>query len=291
MSTLTQQIQEGKLAQLGGKTPNNTVAERLRSDARFEKVAHGVYRLADGVGAAVQEERASEPDAFQFGTIGEACKYLLEDAGPVGLSASTLAREIQKRKLAKLGGKTPNNSVAARLRSDARFVNVALSVFALAKLKDSSPHLFSSRAALDWVQEAYLGDGNGVFVPGDGEDDVEFLTESASLAPLKASDGYKAGVQFRVSSMRAAMSPPGSLYSDVYNCLQNECKFSTWVSLPVGASTGVSRKVATFLKSFLYKVRKLADADVNAINAAADAAAAEKKKKAKKAKKAKKRAR
>jgi hypothetical protein len=167
-------------------------------------------------------------------------------------------------------------------------------VFALAKLKDSSPHLFSSRAALDWVQEvqeAYLGDGNGVFVPGDGEDDVEFLTESASLAPLKASDGYKAGVQFKVSSMRAAMSPPGSLYSDVYNCLQNECKFSTWVSLPVGASTGVSRKVATFLKSFLYKVRKLADADVNAINAAADAAAAEKKKKAKKARKAKKRAR
>ena len=291
VATLTQQIQEGNLAQLGGKKPNNSVAERLRLNALFEKVAHGVYRLADGVGAAVQEERASEPDAFQFGTIGEACKYLLEDAGPVGLSASTLAREIQKRKLAKLGGKTPNNSVAARLRSDARFVNVALSVFALAKLKDSSPHLFSSRAALDWVQEAYLGDGNGVFVPGDGEDDVEFLTESASLAPLKASDGYKAGVQFKVSSMRAAMSPPGSLYSDVYNCLQNECKFSTWVSLPVGASTGVSRKVATFLKSFLYKVRKLADADVNAINAAADAAAAEKKKKAKKARKAKKRAR
>jgi hypothetical protein len=268
------------------------VAERLRLNALFEKVAHGVYRLADGVGAAVQEERASEPDAFQFGTIGEACKYLLEDAGPVGLSASTLAREIQKRKLAKLGGKKPNNSVAACLRSDARFVNVASGVFALAKLKDSSPHLFSSRAALDWVQEvqeAYLGDGNGVFVPGDGEDDVEFLTESASLAPLKASDGYE--VRFRVSSMRAAMSPPGSLYSDVYNCLQNECKFSTWVSLPVGASTGVSRKVATFLKSFLYKVRKLADADVNAINAAADAAAAEKKKKAKKARKAKKRAR
>jgi ubiquitin C-terminal hydrolase len=297
VATLTQQIQEGNLAQLGGKKPNNSVAERLRLNALFEKVAHGVYRLADGVGAAVQEERASEPDAFQFGTIGEACKYLLEDAGPVGLSASTLAREIQKRKLAKLGGKTPNNSVAARLRSDARFVNVALSVFALAKLKDSSPHLFSSRAALDWVQEAYLGDGNGVFVPGDGEDDVEFLTESASLAPLKASDGYKAGVQFKVSSMRAAMSPPGSLYSDVYNCLQNECKFSTYrdtifVRLPVGARTGgVSMKVATFLKSFLYKVRKLTDADVNAINAAADAAATEKKKKAKEAKKAKKRAR
>ena len=259
------------------------------SAAAAAAYGHGESSPERGARATFNASSVSASPPFK--SLSDACRHLLLDAGPLGLQVSTLVHEIQKRKLAKLGGKTPNNSVAARLRSDARFVNVALSVFALAKLKDSSPHLFSSRAALDWVQEAYLGDGNGVFVPGDGEGDVEFLTESAFLKPLKASDGYKAGVQFKVSSMRAAMSPPGSLYSDVYNCLQNECKFSTWVSLPVGASTGVSRKVATFLKSFLYKVRKLADADVNAINAAADAAAAEKKKKAKKARKAKKRAR
>jgi ubiquitin C-terminal hydrolase len=295
VATLTQQIQEGNLAQLGGKKPNNSVAERLRLNALFEKVAHGVYRLADGVGAAVQGECASEPDAFKFGTIGNACMNLLKNAGADGLSTSTLAQEINELELAKLSGRTTKKNVARSLGKDRRFVRVAPGVFAL---KDSSPHLFSARAAQDWVQEvqeAYLGDGNGDFVPGDGEDDVEFLTESASLAPLKASDGYE--VRFRVSSMRAAMSPPGSLYSDVYNCLQNECKFSTYrdtifVRLPVGARTGgVSMKVATFLKSFLYKVRKLTDADVNAINAAADAAATEKKKKAKEAKKAKKRAR
>jgi hypothetical protein len=53
------------------------------------------------------------------------------------------------------------------------------------------------------------------------------------------------------------------------------------VYLPVGTKTRVSSKVVTFLKSFLFKVRKLTDADVNAKNAVA---AAEKKKKAKKAK-------
>ena len=50
----------------------------------------------------------------------------------------------------------------------------------------------------------------------------------------------------------------------------------------MGTNTRASSKVVTFLKSFLYKVRKLSDADVNAKNAAA---AAEKKKKKKKAKK------
>ena len=224
-----------------------------------------------------QGDCASEPDAFKFGTIGDACMYLLEDAGADGLSLSTLAQEIQKRKLAKLGGKTPSNTVAYRLGQDKRFVRVAPGVYALAKHKD---HLFSALAAQDWVREAYLGDGNGDFVPGDGEDDVEFLTLKARLTR----DGYQA--IFHVYGMRAAMSPR-SLYADVYNCLRNECDFFTVSGrvigcLPVGTNTRASSKVVTFLKSFLYKVRKLSDADVNAKNAAA---AAEKKKKKKKAKK------
>jgi len=227
---------------------------------------------------------ASEPDASKFGKIGNACMNLLKNAGADSLSTSTLAQEINKLELAKLSGQTSKKAVARSLGKDSRFVRVGAGVFAL---KDSSSHLFSAQ---DWVREAYLGDGNGDFVPGDGEDDVEFLTEKANLVPLKASGAYKA--QFKVYTARAATSPR-SLYSDVYKCVRDECEFYTGsgfvtVFLPVGTKTRVSSKVVTFLKSFLFKVRKLTDADVNAKNAVA---AAEKKKKAKKAKKAKKRAR
>ena len=127
-------------------------------------------------------------------------------------------------------------------------------------------------------------------MPGDGEDDVEILKVPGRLVPLKASDGDIA--VFRVYSMRAVMSPTDSLYSDVYNVLCNECEFRKYSIgggfvegiLPVGTGTRVSSKAMTFLKSFLYKVRNLTDADVNAKNAAASA----RKKEAKKAKRAKK---
>ena len=88
--------------------------------------------------------------------------------------------------------------------------------------------------------------------------------------------------------MRAVMSLD-SLYRDVYNFLRYECEFFTGSDfvqgqLPVGTGTRVSAKAMTFLKSFLYKVRNLTDADVNAKNAAASA----RKKEAKKARRAKK---
>ena len=227
-------------------------------------------------------ECASEPGAFQFKTIGDACNSLLEDAGDDGLLIETLTREIQERKLAKLGGKSHYDSVAKALR-DKRFVRVARGKYALATPEDSLSYRLSGLAAKKWIQEAaYLGDGNGDFVPGDGEDDVEFLTVPGFL---KASDGY--GAVFKVYSRRAVTSP-GSLYRDVYNCLRSECDFSTrsgfvFCLLPVGTGTRVSANAMTFLKSFLYKVRILTDADVNTKKAAAAA----RKKKTKRPKKAK----
>ena len=235
-----------------------------------------------------QGECASEPGAFQFKTIGDACNSLLEDAGDDGLLISELTQEIQERKLAKLGGKNPYDSVVKTLKMHERFVRVARGKYALATPEDSLSYRLSGLAAKKWIQEAYLGDGNGDFVPGDGEDDVEFLTVPGFLEPLKASDGY--GAVFGVYSRRAVTSP-GSLYRDVYNCLRYECKFSMRKAfvqgkLPVGTGTRVSAKAMTFLKSFLYKVRILTDADVNTKKAAA---AARKKKttRAKRPKKAK----
>jgi hypothetical protein len=274
-------IWRNKDAALAALEPGTDSGETV-ADAAFPARAaeptktKGAAKLKD----PAQGECASEPDAFKFGTIGNACMNLLKNAGADGLSTSTLAQEINELELAKLSGRTTKKNVARSLGKDRRFVRVAPGVFAL---KDSSSHLFSALAAQDWVREAYLGDGNGDFVPGDGEDDVEFLTEKASLVPLKASGEYKA--IFKVYTARAATSPR-PLYSDVYKCVRDECEFSTGsgfvrVYLPVGTKTRVSSKVVTFLKSFLFKVRKLTDADVNAKNAVA---AAEKKKKAKKAK-------
>ena len=159
------------------------------------------------------------------------------------------------------------------LNINKRFVRVARGKYALATPEDSLSYRLSGLAAKKWIQEAYLGDGNGDFVPGDGEDDVEFLTEPGCLEPLKASDGY--GAVFKVYSSRAVTSP-GSLYRDVYKCLRYECEFATrrgfvFCLLPVGTGTRVSAKVMTFLKSFLYKVRILTDADVNTKKAAAAA--------------------
>ena len=235
-----------------------------------------------------QGECASEPGAFQIKTIADACKYLLEVAGDDGLSIQTLSQEIQK--LFKRDTPIPYKSVANILSTDERFKRVKRGVYALATPEDSSSYRLSALAAKNWIQEAYLGDGNGEFVPGDGEDDVEILKVPGRLVPLKASDGYSA--VFRVYSMRAVMSPTDSLYSDVYNVLCNECEFRKYSTgggyvegkLPVGTGTCVSSKAMTFLKSFLYKVRNLTDADVNAKNAAASA----RKKEAKKAKRAKK---
>jgi len=231
-------------------------------------------------------ECASEPDAFQIKTIGDACKYLLEVA-KAGRSIETLRQEIQK--LFKRDTPIPYQSVMNALSRDERFMRVKRGVYALATPEDSSSYRLSALAAKNWIQEAYLGDGNGEFVPGDGEDDVKILKVPGRLVPLKASDGYIA--VFRVYSMRAVMSL-GSLYSDVYNVLCNECEFRKYsigggyveVKLPVGKGTHVSSKAMTFLKSFLYKVRNLTDADVNAKNAAASARKKEAKKMKKRAK-------
>ena len=67
-----------------------------------------------------------------FKSLSDACRHLLLDAGPAGLQVSTLVREIQKRKLVRLGGRTPSNTVYSRLSQDARFVNVARGAYALA---------------------------------------------------------------------------------------------------------------------------------------------------------------
>ena len=65
-------------------------------------------------------------------SLSDACRHLLQDAGPAGLQVSTLVREIQRRGLVKLGGRTPSNTVYSRLSQDARFVNVARGAYALA---------------------------------------------------------------------------------------------------------------------------------------------------------------
>ena len=95
---------------------------------KFAAYGHGESSPERGGRLNVNASEASLP----FKSLSDACRHLLQDAGPAGLQVSTLVREIQRRGLVKLGGRTPSNTVYSRLSQDARFVNVARGAYALA---------------------------------------------------------------------------------------------------------------------------------------------------------------
>lgn len=98
---------------------------------KFAAYGHGESSPERGGRLNVNASEASEA-SLPFKSLSDACRHLLQDAGPAGLQVSTLVREIQRRGLVKLGGRTPSNTVYSRLSQDARFVNVARGAYALA---------------------------------------------------------------------------------------------------------------------------------------------------------------
>ena len=98
---------------------------------KFAAYGHGESSPERGGRLNVNASEASEA-SLPFKSLSDACRHLLQDAGPAGLQVSTLVREIQQRGLVKLGGRTPSNTVYSRLSQDARFVNVARGAYALA---------------------------------------------------------------------------------------------------------------------------------------------------------------
>ena len=98
---------------------------------KFAAYGHGESSPERGGRLNVNASEASEA-SLPFKSLSDACRHLLQDAGPAGLQVSTLVREIQRRGLVKLGGRTPSNTVYSRLSQDARFVNVARGARALA---------------------------------------------------------------------------------------------------------------------------------------------------------------
>ena len=152
--------------------------------------AYGHGESSPERGARVNFNASSVSASPPFKSLSDACRHLLLDAGPAGLQVSTLVTEIQRRKLVKLGGRTPSNTVYSRLSQDARFVNVARGAYALADVvgaaaNASAPPRFDGAAA-DARRDAggspspraYPDDGDTGSVRGDGDGDGDALARA-----------------------------------------------------------------------------------------------------------------
>ena len=149
---------------------------------KFAAYGHGESSPERGGRLNVNASEASEA-SLPFKSLSDACRHLLQDAGPAGLQVSTLVREIQRRGLVKLGGRTPSNTVYSRLSQDARFVNVARGAYALANVvgaaaNASAPPRFDGAGvparrdpARSPSLQAYPDDGDTGSVRGDGDGD------------------------------------------------------------------------------------------------------------------------
>ena len=73
---------------------------------KFAAYGHGESSPERGGRLNVNASEASEA-SLPFKSLSDACRHLLQDAGPAGLQVSTLVREIQRRGLVKLGGGHP----------------------------------------------------------------------------------------------------------------------------------------------------------------------------------------
>ena len=145
--------------------------------------AYGHGESSPERGGRANLNASSDSASAPFKSLSDACRHLLLDAGPAGLQVSTLVREIQKRKLVKLGGRTPSNTVYSRLSQDARFVNVARGAYALANVvgaaaNASAPPRFDGAGvparrdpARSPSLQAYPDDGDTGSVRGDGDGD------------------------------------------------------------------------------------------------------------------------
>jgi len=151
------------------------------SGAAAAAYGHGESSPERGARATFNASSVSASPPFK--SLSDACRHLLLDAGPAGLQVSTLVHEIQKRKLVKLGGRTPSNTVYSRLSQDARFVNVARGAYALADVvgaaaNTSAPPRFDGAAANarrdaggSPSPHAFPDDGDTGSVRGDGDGD------------------------------------------------------------------------------------------------------------------------
>lgn len=158
------------------------------SAAAAAAYGHGESSPERGARATFNASSVSASPPFK--SLSDACRHLLLDAGPLGLQVSTLVHEIQKRKLVKLGGRTPSNTVYSRLSQDARFVNVARGAYALADVvgaaaNASAPPRFDGAAANarrdaggSPSPHAFPDDGDTGSVRGDGDGDGDALARA-----------------------------------------------------------------------------------------------------------------
>mmetsp|Transcript_1758 Transcript_1758/g.7082 ORF Transcript_1758/g.7082 Transcript_1758/m.7082 type:complete len:651 (-) Transcript_1758:388-2340(-) len=158
------------------------------SGAAAAAYGHGESSPERGARATFNASSVSASPPFK--SLSDACRHLLLDAGPAGLQVSTLVHEIQKRKLVKLGGRTPSNTVYSRLSQDARFVNVARGAYALADVvgaaaNTSAPPRFDGAAANarrdaggSPSPHAFPDDGDTGSVRGDGDGDGDALARA-----------------------------------------------------------------------------------------------------------------
>jgi len=150
-------------------------------------------------------------------SLSVACRHLLQDAGPAGLQVSTLVREIQRRGLVKLGGRTPSNTVYSRLSQDARFVNVARGAYALADVVQRHAANATAPPRFDGAGVPARRDAPGSPTPdgacpddgdtgsvrgdGDGDGDTTRLLSDESLEEV-VGKGTRGGSARRVSGRR-----------------------------------------------------------------------------------------
>ena len=161
---------------------------------KFAAYGHGESSPERGGRLNVNASEASEA-SLPFKSLSDACRHLLQDAGPAGLQVSTLVREIQRRGLVKLGGRTPSNTVYSRLSQDARFVNVARGAYALADVVQRHAANAAAPPRFDGAGVPARRDAPGSLTPdgacpddgdtgsvrGDGDGDTTRLLSDESL--------------------------------------------------------------------------------------------------------------
>jgi hypothetical protein len=185
------------------------------SAAAAAAYGHGESSPERGARATFNASSVSASPPFK--SLSDACRHLLLDAGPAGLQVSTLVHEIQKRKLVKLGGRTPSNTVYSRLSQDARFVNVARGAYALADVVQRHAANATAPPRFDGAGVPARRDAPGSPTPdgacpddgdtgsvrgdGDGDGDTTRLLSDESLEEV-VGKGTRGGPARRVSGRR-----------------------------------------------------------------------------------------
>ncbi len=194
-----------------------SAGEKARFAAeKFAAYGHGESSPERGGRLNVNASEASEA-SLPFKSLSDACRHLLQDAGPAGLQVSTLTREIQRRGLVKLGGRTPSNTVYSRLSQDARFVNVARGAYALADVVQRHAANATAPPRFDGAGVPARRDAPGSPTPdgacpddgdtgsvrgdGDGDGDTTRLLSDESLEEV-VGKGTRGGSARRVSGRR-----------------------------------------------------------------------------------------